>query len=126
MPEIHAGAATDGHIAFRRRQDGGYTLASEGSHQLYVGPDAFRHAGNYVSALMANPFDTGYLPAARRGYPDGWSTPCKWDADKESPFERMRILNPAPEASALGAIDRGFRELFPQFKTVPLKASWRA
>ncbi|MER9171618.1 FAD-binding oxidoreductase [Mesorhizobium australicum] len=124
MPEIHAGAATDGHIAFRRRQDGGYTLASGGSHQLYVGPDAFRHAGKYVTALMANPCGTGYLPAAPRGYPDGWSTPRRWDADEESPFERMRVLNPATRVSALRAIGRGFRELFPQFETVPLKASW--
>ncbi|RVB81869.1 FAD-binding oxidoreductase, partial [Mesorhizobium sp. M7A.F.Ca.CA.002.04.1.1] len=55
---------------------------------------------------------------------DGWSTPRSWNADEESPFERMRVLNPAPETSALRAIDGGFRELFPQFTTVPLKASW--
>ncbi len=124
MPEIHAGAATDEHIAFRRRQDGGYTLAPGGSHQLYVGPDAFRHLTKYLTALKANPFGTRYLPAAPRGYPDAWSTPRKWDADAESPFERMRVLNPAPEASGLRAIDRGFRDLFPQFKQVPIKASW--
>jgi glycine/D-amino acid oxidase-like deaminating enzyme len=124
MAEIHAGAAADERIAFRRRQDGGYTLASGGSNQLYIGPDAFRHAGKYVSALMANPFGTRYLPAAPRGYPDAWSTPRRWDADKETPFERMRVLNPAPEASALRAIDSGFRELFPQFKTVPIRANW--
>ncbi|RVB58744.1 FAD-binding oxidoreductase, partial [Mesorhizobium sp. M7A.F.Ca.CA.002.04.1.1] len=69
MAEIHAGAAADERIAFRRRQDGGYTLASGGSSQLYIGPDAFRHAGKYVSALKANPFGTRYLPAAPRGYP---------------------------------------------------------
>lgn len=124
MAEIHAGAAADEHIAFRRRQDGGYTLASGGSNQLYIGPDAFRHAGKYVSALMANPLGTRYLPAAPPGYPDGWSTPRRWDADKETPFERTRVLNPLPEAAALRAIDSGFSELFPQFKTVPIKASW--
>ncbi|QND44465.1 FAD-binding oxidoreductase (plasmid) [Rhizobium lusitanum] len=124
MPEIYAGAATDEHIAFRRRQDGGYTLAPGGSHQLYIGPDAFRHATKYLSALKANPFGTCYLPAAPPGYPDAWSTPRKWDADRQSPFERMRVLNPAPEASGLRALDEGFRALFPQFKSVPLKASW--
>lgn len=124
MPEVHSGAVADEHIAFRRRQDGGYTLASGGANQLYVGPDAFRHASKYVSALMANPFGTRYLPAAPRGYPDGWSTPRKWAADEESPFERMRILNPTPKASALRDIDREFKGLFPRFKTVPLKATW--
>lgn len=124
MPEIHAGAATDEHIAFRRRQDGGYTLAAGGAAQLYIGPDAFRHARKYLPALKANPIGTRYLPAAPRGYPDAWSTPRKWDADHESPFERMRVLNPAPETSALRAIDRGFRTLFPQFKEIRLKTSW--
>lgn len=123
MPEIHAGAVADEHIAFRRRQDGGYTLAA-GGHQLYVGPDAFRHAIKYVTALIADPYGTRYSPAAPRGYPDSWSTARRWDADGESPFERMRVLDPAPEAKALRAIDHGFRELFPQFTTVPLKASW--
>jgi glycine/D-amino acid oxidase-like deaminating enzyme len=124
LPEVYAGAAADEDIAFRRRKDGGYTLAAGGSHLLYVGPDAFRHALKYMPALRASPFGTRYLPAAPHAYPDSWTTPRKWDADKESPFERMRILNPAPEARALRAIDTGFRKLFPQFKSVPLKASW--
>jgi glycine/D-amino acid oxidase-like deaminating enzyme len=124
MPEVHAGAATDEHIAFRRRQDGGYTLAGGGSSQLYIGPDAFRHATKYLPSLRANPLGVRYLPAAPRGYPDAWSTPRRWDADRESPFERMRVLNPAPEAAALRSIERGFRALFPQFKDVRLKASW--
>ncbi|OBQ69169.1 FAD-binding oxidoreductase [Mesorhizobium loti] len=124
MPEIHSGAVADEHIAFRRRQDGGYTLASGGTSQLYVGPDAFRHATKFVPALMANPFGTSYLPAAPRGYPDSWSTPRRWNADEESPFERIRILNPAPKASALRDIEREFAALFTQFKTVPIKASW--
>ncbi len=50
MPEFHAGAAADEHIAFRCRQDGGYTLAA-GNSQLYVGPDAFRRATKYLPAL---------------------------------------------------------------------------
>jgi glycine/D-amino acid oxidase-like deaminating enzyme len=124
MPEVHAGAATDEHIAFRRRQDGGYTLAAGGASQLPIGPDAFRHALKYLPALKANPFGMRYAPAAPKNYPDAWSTPRKWDADRESPFERMRVLDPAPEPRALRAIDSGFRSLFPEFKSVPFQASW--
>lgn len=77
-----------------------------------------------MPSLRTNPFGVRYLPAAPRGYPDAWSTPRRWDADRESPFERMRVLNPAPEAAALRSIGRGFRSLFAQFKEVRLKASW--
>lgn len=124
MPEIHAGAATDEHIAFRRRQDGGYTLAAGGASQLHVGLDAFRHALKYLPALKANPLGVRYSPAAPKNYPDGWSTPRRWDADRESPFERMRVLDPAPEQRALRDIDSGFRALFAQVTSVPLRASW--
>lgn len=124
LPEIYSGAAADDHIAFRRRQDGGYTLAPGGSNLLYVGPDAFRHATKYLPALMANPFGTRYFPFAPSGYPDSWSTPRDWAPDSRSPFERMRVLNPAAERSGLRSVEHNFKHLFPQFETVRLKAGW--
>ncbi len=124
LPDIHSGAAADSHVALRRRQDGGYTLAPGGSSQLYIGPDAFRHAMTYLPALMANPLGTRYSTAAPASYPDSWSTPRDWRPDAVSPFERMRVLNPAPEASGLRSIERNFKALFPQFETIPLKTTW--
>lgn len=124
MPEVHAGAAVDEHIAFRRRQDGGYTLAPGGGSSLYIGPDAFRHAVKYLPALFDNPFGIGYLPAAPSGYPDAWTTPRNWDADAQSPFERMRILNPAPSQKGLSSVKREFERLFPDLGPVRLKTTW--
>lgn len=124
LPEFHAGAAVDDDIAFRRRHDGRYTVAPGGSNLLYVGPDAFRHARKYLPALMAHPFGTRYLPAAPSGFPDGWSTPRDWTPDTTSPFEHMRVLNPAPGRSDLASILRGFKKLFPQFENVRLETTW--
>jgi len=124
LPEFHAGAATEKDIAFRRRQDGGYTLAPGGSNLLYVGPDAFRNATRYLPALIDHPFGTRYLPAAPSGFPDSWQTPRDWTPDSRSPFERMRVLNPAPGASDLAAIKRGFSTLFPQLGEIGLKTTW--
>ncbi|MGN6143904.1 MAG: NAD(P)/FAD-dependent oxidoreductase [Mesorhizobium sp.] len=124
MPEIHAGAAADERIAFRRRQDGGYTLAAGGGSQLYVGPDAFRHVTKYLPALRANPLGVRYSPAAPSGYPDGWTTPRDWTAETQTPFERMRVLDPAPERSKLQAVEKNFGDLFPQLGKVRLKARW--
>ncbi|QDC01889.1 FAD-binding oxidoreductase [Mesorhizobium sp. 8] len=124
MPEVHPGAAADDHIAFRRRRDGGYTLAAGGGSQLYVGPDAFRHVVKYLPALRANPFGVRYSPAAPSGFPDGWTTPRDWTAETQTPFERMRVLNPAPERSKLQAVEKNFGALFPQLGKVRLEASW--
>jgi len=124
MPEFHAGAAVEKHIAFRRRLDGGYTLAPAGSHRLYLGPDAFRHAAKYVPALKADPLGTRYALWAPAGYPDGWTTPRDWTPETPSPFESMRVLNPAPDASDLRSIERGFKRLFPQMEPVRFQKRW--
>ncbi len=124
LPEIHAGAAADAQIAFRRRQDGGYTLAPGGSSQLSLGPDAFRHAPKYLPVLKANPLGMRYRLAAPAAFPDSWTTPRDWTPDGPSPFEAMRVLNPAPENARLHAIERDFQALFPQIGPVSLRTTW--
>lgn len=124
MPELHPGAFTDEHIALRRRQDGGYTVAPGGSVQLYVGPDAFRHVKKYLPALRMAPFGMRFHPAAPRGYPDAWTTARRWADDEITPFELTRVLNPGPEAAGLRKIERTFRELFPDHPLPGFQKTW--
>jgi len=124
MPEFHAGAAVEKHLAFRRRLDGGYTLAPASSHRLYLGPDAFRHVAKYVPAVKADPLGTRYGLWAPGGYPDSWTTSRDWTPDAPSPFESMRVLNPVPDASDLRSIERGFNRLFPQLAPVRFQKRW--
>jgi glycine/D-amino acid oxidase-like deaminating enzyme len=124
LPEVHSGGAVDDRLAFRRRADGGYTLAPSGFHELYVGPDAFRAMGGYTTALLADPLGTRLLPAAPRGFPDGWGTQRKWADDEVSPFEKMRILNPAPNKAKVAKMARDFAQTFPSLGEVTIKASW--
>ena len=74
-------------LAFRLRRDGGYTLASGGFHELFIGPSAFRVLPKFLTQLRADPFGTRFLPAAPKGYPDSWGIARRWDADMVSPFE---------------------------------------
>ena len=124
LPEVYSGGAVDDRLAFRRRADGGYTLAPSGFHELYVGPDAFRAMGGYTTALLADPLGTRLLPAAPRGFPDGWGTQRKWADDEVSPFEKMRILNPAPNKAKVAKMARDFAQTFPSPGEVTIKASW--
>ncbi|MEM6372574.1 MAG: FAD-binding oxidoreductase [Pseudomonadota bacterium] len=124
LPMVYPGGAADDHIAFRPRADGGFSLAAGGFHELFVGPDAFRALPKYMAQLRAEPFGTRFLPAAPAGFPDAWGTPRRWDADAESPFERMRILNPAPNRSKVAALTRDFAALFPDIGPVRIKAAW--
>jgi len=116
MAEALPGAAVemaDG-FAVRRRQDGGYTLAPGLLHELYVGPDAFRHFRKYLGQLFGRHRGSTKLRVrAPRGWPDGWTTPRRWSGDAPSPFEAVRVLNPAPNAAALEDVADRFAQVFP-------------
>ena len=124
LPEIFAGNAADNRFAFRRRADGGYSLALGSYHDFYIGPDAFRHLGAFARQLKKEPFASRYRLGAPPGYPDGWRTPRQWSPDEASPFEKIRILNPAPSAQALHRIQTLFGETFPHLGKPALRTAW--
>lgn len=124
LPEIYAGAAATRKVAFRRREDGGYTLAPPGAPELFVGPDALRAFPHYLTQLRANPLGQVLHPFAPKGFPDAWGTKRRWSADEVTPFEAMRILNPAPNMGKINRLLRNFAALFPDLPPVRLKAAW--
>lgn len=124
LPEVSMGAAADNRVAFRRRADGGYTLSPAGISELMIGPDAFRALPKYLPQLRAAPFKQSYLPAAPRGFPDAWGTPRSWSADARSPFEDMRVLNPAPNMGQIRRLLRRFATLFPTLPPARARSVW--
>ncbi len=122
MPQIFPGAAADGQFAFRRRADGGYSLAPGAEHDFFIGPDAFRSFGKYLSVLKKDFRSTHFRPAAPKGYPDAWGTPRRWGG--ESPFESCRILNPAPNMATIGRVQESFARAFPGLGRPRLKTVW--
>jgi glycine/D-amino acid oxidase-like deaminating enzyme len=124
MPDIHPGGAVDSKLAWRRREDGGYTLAPSGFQELFIGPDSVRALPRYAGQLINDPFGTWLLPAAPRDYPDGWGTKRRWAGDTISPFERQRILNPAPNPSRVARLARDFGATFPQLGETKVNTAW--
>ena len=124
LPEIFAGAAVDSQIAFRRRADGGYTLAAGSGHDFFIGPDAFRNFGAYLPVLKRDFRSTHFYPKSPAASPDGWGTPRHWQPDAPSPFEALRVLNPAPSARLLQRMQAAFAETFPGLGPVVPRAAW--
>ncbi len=124
LPEVFGGAAADKGLAFRRRADGGYTLAPAAHHFMMLGPDALRAAPRFARGFCADPFGRSYRPAQPRGFPDAWGTPRRWGAGAVSPFERMRILNPAPDLARLKRTAFAFAQAFPELGEVALQQAW--
>lgn len=124
LPEVHAGAVAEAGLAFRRRADGGYTLAPGAAPELYVGPDAFRAFRHYLPQLRDNPFGQRFRASAPKGFPDAWTTPRRWAADSLSPFEAMRILDPAPDHRRLRKVLKQFAALYPELPPITARTSW--
>jgi glycine/D-amino acid oxidase-like deaminating enzyme len=123
-PMTYKGGGADCKIAFRTRRDGGYTLAMGAFHEFFIGPDAFRAFGKFWTQLKSDPFGTRFLPAAPNGYPDGWGTARRWALDDITPFEKIRVLNPTPNAANCAGLVKEFASLFPDLGQVRAKASW--
>ncbi|MEM6562952.1 MAG: FAD-binding oxidoreductase [Pseudomonadota bacterium] len=124
LPALYPGGAADSNIAFRHREDGGYSLAAGGFHELFVGPAAFKALPKFITQLRNDPFGTRFFPSAPPGYPDAWFTLRRWDGDMQSPFERMRILDPKPNMGKVEAVRRDFSTLFPSLPKVQITKAW--
>lgn len=124
LPLISDTAAVDDDFAFRRRADGGYTLAPGARHDFYLGPDGLRHIAPYWPVFKKDFRNTRLRPMPPAGYPDGWLTARRWDADRPSPFEGTRILNPAPNMTFLAQVQDAFARAFPALGRPKLRATW--
>ncbi|WP_373353142.1 NAD(P)/FAD-dependent oxidoreductase [Pseudoroseicyclus sp. CXY001] len=122
LPEVFAGGAVDGALGFRHRQDGGYTLAPGWGHEVFVGPDLLRSLRAFLPYWWADPLENLPIAAAPKGFPDAWGTPRSWEG--ASPFEAMRILDPAPSRRRLRKLTEGFAARFPTLPAPRIRAAW--
>lgn len=124
LPEVYAGNAVDSHFAFRRRMDGGYTIAPGDHQDFLIGPDAFAEFLTYLPLMGRTFTNMGYRPMAPKHFPDAWGTSRRLDGDRVSPFEKMRILNPKPNVKALSRLQDRFAAAFPQIGRPELQTAW--
>lgn len=123
-PNIFSGGALDSSLAFRRREDGGYTLAFTDHHSFFLGRDAFASVFDFARAAWRELGKTYPKPAAPAHYPDAWSTSRNWSDDSISPFERMRVLNPTPRSGTSKILRKRMRERFPDLADIQITGSW--
>lgn len=109
-PEIAPGGVGAAGASFRRRMDGGYTIARSGAAQLDLTPAAFRHflafaptAAEVLPILKVRAGRSFFGPLGRR----------RWGADEASPFERWRVLDPEPDHALLDTVLAAAKHLHP-------------
>ncbi len=124
MAAAFDGQWADDRVGVRRRADGSYTIAPGGKHDYFIGPDAFRNIGSYLPVLKRDFRSTRFHLRAPEGYPDAWGTKRRWAGDEVTPFEQMRILNPAPNMGLLSGAQDAFAAAFPDLGRPEIATAW--
>ena len=92
-PDRAAGAD---NFAFRKRFDGGYTIARRNANVAELNPDSFRLFFDFLPALVTQWHELRLRVG--RSFLEEWRIPRRWALDAETPFETVRTLDPAPRS----------------------------
>ena len=118
-PEV---AASGGVFAFRKRLDGGYTIARRNANIADITPDSIRLLLKYLPTLKEN-YGEIRMRFGRR-FLDEWRTPRRWSLDATTPFEAVRVLDPAPRQAVLEEARSVLSRSFPAFARMQVAESW--
>jgi glycine/D-amino acid oxidase-like deaminating enzyme len=115
-------AAGASNFAFRKRADGGYTIAQRNANLADIVPDSFRYFADFAPSLIMQWHELR-LRIGRR-FIEEWQVPRRWQLDGVTPFEQVRVLDPAPSKTVLRQGLRNLNRAFPGFRDVKIGASW--
>src|SRR6266446_5554123 len=118
-PEI---SATGGLFGYRKRLDGGYTIATLGVRTIDLVPDSFRLFPEYLPTVRIHRKKLRFRVGRR--FVEEWRTPRKWSLDQASPSEAVRVLDPAADPFVLERARASIAESFPAFRNVAVAESW--
>ncbi|RWI89846.1 FAD-binding oxidoreductase [Mesorhizobium sp.] len=109
-------------FAFRKRLDGGYTIAQKNANIAQVVPDSFRLFFKFLPAFQSegNEIRLRFGPQFFKEM----NTPKRWRSDQLTPFETTRVLNPKPSKKILSEGLRNLRRVFPEFANAKVEQSW--
>ncbi|MEZ2126455.1 MULTISPECIES: NAD(P)/FAD-dependent oxidoreductase [unclassified Sinorhizobium] len=109
-------------FAFRKRQDGGYTIASGYDNIVDIVPASFRYGRQFLPAFRSEWRSLRFRLGAR--FIDEARIPRQWSMDEASPFEYNRILDPVPSKDFSNRAFAELRKAFPAFEQARIAQRW--
>jgi glycine/D-amino acid oxidase-like deaminating enzyme len=122
-PTLIEGGLSTPQFTVRRRMDGGYTVAARGRGRIEITPQGLRYTKQFLPILRAR-WSSSISIGMGRSFFSGPEALARWSLDSRSPFEKMRVLNPAADQPT---IDSTFEELvktFPAFGGLGVASKW--
>ncbi|MEI5664282.1 FAD-binding oxidoreductase [Bosea sp. CCNWLW174] len=111
-------------IALTRRLDGSYTIAISGKGTLEITPQGLRYARDFLPMFVKRlkAVELGISSSFFKG-PEALGS---WKLDEVTPFETIRVLDPAPSRRAMATLLERAHAMFPALKSVAVRESWGA
>ena len=118
-PEVAAWAPG---VAYRRRLDGGYNIASDRSAIADIEPDNFRFLMQFLPALKME-WKTLHFSFGKRFF-ETLSQSRQRPLDQRSVYEEVRILDPAPRSALNSNAMTAMSKLFPVLSQARVVQEW--
>ncbi|MBL8572715.1 MAG: FAD-binding oxidoreductase [Hyphomicrobiaceae bacterium] len=115
-------ALWDTEFAFRKRADGGYTIANGHVNVVPIVPDSFRFFLDFLPALQMEAKSLKLRLNER--FLAEWLEGGKVPLDRISPYEKCRVLDPAPDQRYLDQAFERLKRRFAAFGAAQPVQSW--
>jgi glycine/D-amino acid oxidase-like deaminating enzyme len=109
-------------VAITRRSDGSYTLAISGRGRVDPTPQLVRFAPQFVP-MFAKRWRNVW-PGGLEGLRGGHESLARWRLDAPTPMERVRVLDPKPDAAGVRETHRRAVALLPELAKAPVSSTW--
>jgi hypothetical protein len=102
--------------------DGGYSIARRNANTVEITPDHVRLLSEFLPQLRNNRHEFR-LRIGKRSWED-LRTRRRWSPDETTPFEAVRVLDPAPKQGVLKEARSVLSRAFPAFARMEVAQSW--
>jgi glycine/D-amino acid oxidase-like deaminating enzyme len=121
-PEVFPGGIGSPGFSFRRREDGGYTVAMRGRGRVEITPQTIRYARHFLPLLFLR--SKGLTLGFGRSFFQGPFAFSSWSMNDVTPFERMRALDPEPDRTLIDRCLSQFRAAYPVMRDIGVAEAW--
>ncbi len=108
--------------AYRKRADGGYSIADGNVNVVPLVPDSFRFFGDFLPAFKDD--WRGLKLRVDGRFRQEWTEARPVPLDRVSPYERCRVLDPEPDRAYNRQALKNLSELFPVFAGATVVQEW--
>ncbi|MCC9620301.1 FAD-binding oxidoreductase [Thalassospira sp. MA62] len=122
VPDVSEMPVGGGDFAFRKRLDGGYTVAERSANVAPITPDSFRLFWDYLPNLKTSWHELKLRIG--KSFIEEWQVPRSWKLDEVTPFEKVRTLDPVPYEPFVRNALRNLTRAHPEFASAKLTHTW--